>query len=180
MIYEELASDHNSGMTSVAFFRNLNQGQRSSPSTAQLLEAFSASGALEMRPVRSNGTVVFDAAEPEECLAGVVAQLHATSAWGDVAFVRDAGWLAERATQLREFATPQLVELSLFDDGVASLAGLPLRGKGCEVVLSASGYAITVNDAPGTSQATPTLERALATPVTSRSASTVLLIFESL
>lgn len=165
-------------MTCVAFFRNLNQGQRGHVTTAQLVDAFVAGGGREVRPVRSNGTVIFEADEAERCLAAVLEQLHGASAWGDVGFVRDAAWLAERAGEFPADVAPPLVELSLFDGEFAH--PLPLAGKGCSVIRAGVGYAITVNDAMGTSQATPTLERALGTPVTSRSASTVRLVLDTM
>lgn len=167
-------------MTSVAFFRNLNQGQRGHPSTAQLVDAFVSSGAVDVRPVRSNGTVMFEAEDAERCLDEVLARLDGLSAWADVAFARDGDWLAARASELPTGAVPALVELSLFDGRRTLTAPLPMRGKGCAVVTAGGGYAITLNDTPGTSQATPTLEKALTTPVTSRSASTLHLLLDEL
>lgn len=167
-------------MTTVAFFRNLNQGQQGSPSTSQLIDAFQARGARDVRPVRSNGTVSFDDADPENCLREVVDLLGEVCGWSDVAFARDSEWLAARAQELALSTMPAQVELSLFDAELELTSPLPLRGKGCSVVAAGPGYAITINDAPGTSQGTPTLERALATPVTSRSATTIRLLLEHL
>jgi hypothetical protein len=167
-------------MTSVAFFRNLNQGQQGSPTTSQLVDAFRARGALDVRPVRSNGTVCFDDADPESCLRVVVDLLGEVCGWSDVAFVRNGEWLAARAEELASHALPAQVELSLFDAELELTSALPLRGKGCAVVAAGAGYAITINDAPGTSQGTPTLERALTTPVTSRSATTIRLLLDHL
>ncbi|HWR85528.1 MAG TPA: hypothetical protein VN200_06005 [Rhodoglobus sp.] len=48
-------------MLHVAFFRNVNQGQRGHPATAELVSAF---GDVEAVPFRSNGTLVFDAHDP--------------------------------------------------------------------------------------------------------------------
>lgn len=156
-------------MSSVAFFRNLNQGQRGHPSTQLLLEAFAVSGARGARGVRGNGTVVFDADDPEGCLAGILAHLHALCDWQDVAFVRDLAWAADRADELVVHGD----ELSVFDGPPPAV---PLAGRGCTVVAAGPGYAITANDLPRTSQATPTLERALGVPVTSRGASTIALV----
>lgn len=163
-------------MTSVAFFRNLNQGQTGHPSTTQIVEAFESIGASGVRPVRSNGTVIFEHGEPQTAIAGVLSQLHGAGAWSDLAFARDEHWLADRVDELAAAGDVQFVELSLFDGELSH--ELPMRGKGCTVVRAGSGYAITVNDTPGTSQATPTLERALGTPVTSRGASTVYLVLD--
>lgn len=166
-------------MTSVAFFRNLNQGQRGHPTAAQLVDAFVRCGAVDVRPVRSNGTVIFEAEDAQRCLDEALALLDGVSAWGDVAFTREGDWLAARASELPAGIVPALVELSLLDDGRTLSAPMPMRGKGCAVVVAGPGYAITVNDTPGTSQATPTLEKALATPVTSRSASTLHLLLDA-
>ena len=165
-------------MTSVAFFRNLNQGQRGQVTTAQLVDALVSSGAVGVRPVRGNGTVIFDTEDAETCLAAALEQLARASAWRDVAFARDADWLAERAGEFPAHTDPSMLELSLFDGVLA--APLPHAGKGCTVIRAADGYAITVNDRPGTSQATPTLERALGTPVTSRAATTVRLVLDAM
>lgn len=167
-------------MTSVAFFRNLNQGQQGSPSTSQLTDAFLARGASDVRPVRSNGTVCFEGADPDGCLREVVDLLGEVCGWSDVAFARGSAWLAARVAQFPSGAELSQVELSLFDEEFELTSALPLRGKGCAVVAAGAGYAITINDAPGTSQGTPTLERALATPVTSRSATTIRLLLEHL
>lgn len=46
---------------SVAFFRNLNLGQRRNPTRVQLTDAFAALGATAVLSFRTNGTVVFAA-----------------------------------------------------------------------------------------------------------------------
>ncbi len=48
----------------VAFFRNLNLGQRrsNSPTSGVLVEAFTTAGATWVANFQTNGTVVFDAA----------------------------------------------------------------------------------------------------------------------
>jgi uncharacterized protein (DUF1697 family) len=165
-------------VTSVAFFRNLNQGQRGHPSTAQLVEAFERTGARGVRTVRSNGTVLFDAEDPDGCLAAVLPQLSAVCGWRDAAFWWEVEWLAQRAAEFPVNIATSLVELSLYDGKLTQ--DLPLVGNGCSVVQAGLGYAISVNTHPGTSQATPTLERALSTPVTSRAASTVHRVLDAL
>jgi uncharacterized protein (DUF1697 family) len=155
----------------VAFLRNLNQGQRGHVTTAGLVGAFEAAGARDVHPVRANGTVLFDAPNPDECLGRVLDELAGTAPWADVAFVRDRAWLAERASEFPADVVPSLVEVSLFDGALADPA--PVPGLWCTIVRAGDGYAITVNERPGTSQATPSLERLLGSPVTSRSATTI-------
>lgn len=62
-------------MTSVALFRNLNLGHPGSPTSAELVEAFGGPGAA--RRFQSNGTVVFEAADPEKAAAQAIVELRA-------------------------------------------------------------------------------------------------------
>ena len=55
--------------TSVAFFRNLNVGQRRSPTRDQLLDAFTAERAVDVLSHQSNGTVAFSAPGEAQDLA---------------------------------------------------------------------------------------------------------------
>ncbi|MEO6942062.1 MAG: hypothetical protein ABI238_01115 [Terrimesophilobacter sp.] len=55
-------------MRSVAFFRNLNQGQRGCPTSATLDGAFAAAGASGIDLFQSDGTVVFSAHDPVICV----------------------------------------------------------------------------------------------------------------
>ncbi|MGL4256325.1 MAG: hypothetical protein ACRCSL_08325 [Microbacterium sp.] len=48
----------------MAFFRNVNQGQRGHPSTADLLAAFTDAGFPDAVPFQSNGTVIFRSGAP--------------------------------------------------------------------------------------------------------------------
>ena len=168
-------------MLSVAFFRNLNQGQRGSPSSVQLVEAFELAGAREVIPFQSNGTVLFDAADPDACARAVIDRLATASPWSDVAFVRSTEWLSafvlEPATDASTFAR---AELSLFDESVSPVDSLPLVGKRCTVVSGGRGFAVTENDRDNESNATPTLERALGVAVTSRGLLTLSRLVERL
>jgi len=151
-------------MTSVAFFRNLNQGQRGNPTTAALLEALGAAGARDLRPVRGNGTVLFTSADPEATAAAARASL---APWDDVVFVRESAWLAE----LLGAAMPDdRTEITLFDPSVTAP---PQRGKRCEIVSSGPGYAVVLNDSARQSDGTPTVERMLGVPATSRGVPTL-------
>ncbi|HEY1529994.1 MAG TPA: DUF1697 domain-containing protein [Galbitalea sp.] len=66
-------------MLHIAFFRNLNQGQRNSPITSQLVDAFTASGATAVRAFQTNGTVIFDAADPTAAVHAVVERVAGVS-----------------------------------------------------------------------------------------------------
>ena len=157
-------------MLSVAFFRNLNQGQRGDPTSTQLLEAFSQSGAKDVLPFQSNGTVLFDSPLPQECMNDAVARLVTSSPWNDVAFMRSAEWLVAYLTALAlDQSAFTRAELSLFDESRSPIEHLPLAGKRCMVVSGGFGFALTENERAGESNATPSLERALDVKVTSRS-----------
>ena len=162
-------------MKSVAFFRNLNQGQAASPTSAALLAAFADAGATELSAYRSNGTVIFDADAPQRCAEAAAELLGARSSWSDVAFVRSSAWIAELAGELttRPPGPLERTEVSFFDESIP-LDDLPFGGIRSTVVAGGLGYAVTVNELPRTSQATPTLERLIGSPVTSRGASTII------
>ena len=168
-------------MLTVAFFRNLNQGQRNSPSSAQLIAAFGLVGVPDAVPFQNNGTVLFDAPDPVACTRAVVERLAATSPWSDVALVRNAEWLIAFMAGLRiDASTFRRTELSLFDESSSPSDKLPLTGKGCTVVSGGPGFAVTRNDRDRESNATPTLERALGVAVTSRGLPTLSRLVERL
>lgn len=162
-------------MPSIAFFRNLNQGQRTSPSSAALRAAFEERGATGFATHRSNGTVVFEADDPQRCADTVVDLLHARSPWRDVAFVRSGDAIVELADRLTTRVPGPLdrAEVAFFSETFV-LDRLPLAGVRSTIVAGGPGYAIVVNDLPKTSQATPSIERILGSPVTSRGASTLI------
>jgi uncharacterized protein (DUF1697 family) len=165
----------------VAFFRNLNQGQRGSPSTTQLVAAFERAGATGAMPFQSNGTVLFDAPGPDESANETIELLAAESPWRDVAFVRSAEWLLGLVTDLaRDEPKLSRTELSLFDISVSPVDRLPLAGHRCTVVSGGPGYDITENDRDRESNATPTLQRALGLRVTSRGLPTLTRLVEQL
>ena len=149
---------------SVAFYRNLNQGQRGSPTTVELLEALRDAGALDIRPVRGNGTVLFESADPERTAQVSRARLKP---WDDVVFVRDSDWLA---ALLATVELDDRTELTLFSRSATVTAQ---RGKRCEILSSGPGYALVVNDFPRQSDGTPTVERLLGVPATSRGVPTL-------
>jgi len=74
----------------VAFFRNLNLGQRRSPTRDQLMAAFAAAHATEVSPFQVNGTVVFRATEATRVVELVRSSLARETGWDDVAPVRRA------------------------------------------------------------------------------------------
>lgn len=160
----------------VAFFRNLNLGQRGSPTTAQLVSAFEQAGATEVVSVRVNGTVVFRSRSPARTRDGVCASVAEVSGWCDVAPVRSAAWVSDLAARLA--GVDGNAEVAFFDvrhDFPEALPWRPESGR-LTVVHADRQHAIAVNDEPRTSYATPVLERLLGLRVTSRGAETVLAV----
>ncbi|HEY1529993.1 MAG TPA: hypothetical protein VGF80_04205 [Galbitalea sp.] len=74
---------------------------------------------------------------------------------------------------LRELEGDQAIderrlEISIFRENYCPGDAIPLAGRRCVVISGDSGFAVTLNERPQESNATPTLERLLGTPVTSR------------
>jgi uncharacterized protein (DUF1697 family) len=164
----------------VAFFRNLNLGQSGSPTRAQLLEAFKDAGAVEVASFQVNGTVAFTSTSPARTGDRARAWLVRHTDWNDVAPVRSRAWLVDLAARLNEVEGN--AEVAFFDlrrDFPKPLPWRPATGR-LTVVAADRRHAIAVNDEERRSFATPTLERLLGVPVTSRGAGTVLRLAERL
>lgn len=164
----------------VAFFRNLNLGQRGSPTRTDLVAAFEAAGATSVASYRSNGTVLFDSTAPARTARLVASGLEARCGWHDVVVVRRGRWLRDLARRLD--GVGDAAEVTLYDAGRPFPHALPWRPTtGRLTVVSADHrHAVCVNDEPGTSYGTPVLERLLGVPATSRSTGTVLGVVERL
>jgi uncharacterized protein (DUF1697 family) len=164
----------------VAFFRNLNLGQRGSPSRDQLLAAFADAHATEVSPFQVNGTVVFRASEATRVVDLVCASLSREVGWLDIAPVRRATWVRELVDHVGDVGDN--AEISLYDDTrdfPEPLPWRPERGR-VTVVRADRMHAVAVNDEPRTSYATPELEGLLGIKVTSRSLSTMRKLAERL
>ncbi len=162
--------------TWVAFFRNLNLGQARShsPTAPQLLAAFGAAGAAGARSFQTNGTVVFDPGRRSATLLArdVVTRLGPVCGYGDAVVARSVDWLV--GLDLADVGAQ--AEVSLYDlpAGTAPPVAPHRPDRGRITVLRADRvHAVSVNDQPRTGYATPTLERLLGVPVTSRAVSTV-------
>lgn len=160
----------------VAFFRNLNLGQRGSPTTQQMLDAFAAAGATDVVSVRVNGTVAFGSSAPAHTRDLVCSTLIRQTGWADVALVRPAGWVLDLAEDLRPIEGN--AEVSFFDSRHDFPKALPWRPETGRLTVVRAGrrHAISVNDEPRRSYATPVLERLLGLRVTSRGADTLLAV----
>jgi hypothetical protein len=164
----------------VAFFRNLNHGQRGSPTRDQLLAAFAAAHATEVTPFQGNGTVIFRASEPNHVVDLVRAGLSHEAGWSDVAPVRRASWVRDLVDHVGEVGDN--AEISFYDHHREFPEPLPWRPESgrLTVVQADRLHAVSTNDEPRTSYATPVLEALLGIGVTSRGLSTMLKLAERL
>jgi hypothetical protein len=162
----------------VAFFRNLNLGQPGSPTRDQLMAAFAHARATDVSSFQSNGTVVFRASAPARTTDLVRTYLVAHTEWHDVSPVRPWAWLLDvvgASTDVGDQA-----EVSMYDaraDFPEPLPWRPARGR-VTVVRADRRHAVSVNDLPRTSYATPVLEALLGVAVTSRGLSTLQRLVE--
>ena len=159
--------------TSVAFFRNLNLGQRRShsPTRPELLDAFERAGATSAANFQVNGTIIFATERDAQALADeAVRLLTPVCGYDDAVLVRPAAWILDL-----ELDTGPHAELSLFDGPDPFPEPLPwaVPDAGLTVIRADRLHAISLNDIERTSGATWTLERRLGMPVTSRGVPTI-------
>lgn len=158
-------------MRHVAFFRNMNLGQRAShsPTSAQLVGAFEAAGAWDVLNVQSNGTVIFAAEHPTWAARDVLGRLQAETGYAGTAVVRSDEWIRRTLDEIEPWW--EGVEVCLFD----AREPLPLQApwgddaSGLNVFLLDAKHAITSWWDPGHgSPANAVLTKHLDVPVTCR------------
>lgn len=161
----------------VAFFRNLNQGHRGHPSTADLVEAFAAAGVREAVPFRSNGTVVFSTADPHRVAEGALVWLRSHSRYEGTVFTKSVAFIAGVTDQHSGAEDAQRRELTIFaEDSViddAQQAAREARDRRCEITDHGPGWAVVVNFFDRQSNGTPTIEALINGPATSRGVPTL-------
>ena len=161
---------------SVAFFRNLNLGQRRSrsPTRPELLEAFAQAGATSAVSFQTNGTVIFTPGRrsPQRLADRAVALLTPVCGYDDMVAVRPVDWLF--GLDLDD--VPDHAEVSFFDGADPFPEPLPWTsaGRGLVVIRADGLHAVSVNDPEGSSGATWVLEDLLGVKVTSRGVPTML------
>jgi len=162
-------------MQFVAFFRNVNQGQRGHPSTADLLTAVHATGATDAFAFRSNGTVVFDSGD----IDSVAGALQREQLSGREVFVRPATFF-ESLMHLKGSPLESRLEVTIFDsetsltEADADVVHDAERRGRCEIVESGAGWALVLNHSERQSNGTPVVERIIGGPATSRGLSTLI------
>lgn len=165
-------------MQHVAFFRNVNQGQRGQPSTADLVGAFADAGCPDAVPFQSNGTLVFAATEPDAVIAdAVVALTNCTGLEREglgmplpaLARIVDAH-AAEADARRRELT---LHTGDLIDPANPDMVRLAAHRR-CTVVDSGPGWAVLLNEREQESNGTPVVERLTGAQATSRGIPTLV------
>ena len=161
---------------SVAFFRNLNLGQRRShsPTRPELLDALLRAGATDAVNFQVNGTIIIDAGDDDaQALANeAVRLLTPVCGYDDLVVVRPTAWVLD----LDLDAITQPAEVSFFDGPEPFPEPLPWRSPegGLTVIRADALHALSLDDVEQTSGATWTLERLLGMRVTSRGVPTML------
>ena len=160
--------------SSVAFFRNLNLGQRRSrsPTRPELLDAFDRAGAATAISFQVNGTVIFETDNDPQALADEAARLLTpVCGYDDAVLVRPVPWVLE--LDLEDVVVN--AEVSFFagpSEFPETLPWTPEKG-GLTIISADRHHAVSVSDLEGTSGATWVLEGLLGVPVTSRGVPTM-------
>ncbi|MFB7884463.1 DUF1697 domain-containing protein [Microbacterium sp. NPDC056057] len=165
-------------MRCVAFMRNLNQGQRGHPSTADIVAGFADAGCREVQTFQSNGTILFDSDEPTEVVESAEEAIAARSG-----HERDILWIpfADLVAIVDEHGAAhdsRGYEFTLHRGGAVDVhapdaISLQTRAR-CEIVDAGPGWALVRNDVDGQGNATPVLERLTGDRATSRGLPTIL------
>lgn len=165
-------------MRCVAFMRNVNQGQRGHPSTADIVAGFADAGYPDVQLFQSNGTILFDADDPAEAVDSAAEAIAVRSGrerdilWiplSDlIAIVDDHGATPE----------PRRYELTLHRGGAVDAQdpdALALATQArCAIVDAGPGWTLVRNDVDGQGNATPVLERLTGDRATSRGLPTLI------
>ena len=171
-------------MLHVALLRNVNVGQRESPTTAQILAAFAEAAIADAQTYQSNGTVIFTAA-PERARSmvqdAVAALARATGLEREV-FTRPLESLRPIVEQHGYTADARVRELTLHD-GPALAPDDPAvldaeRLARCTVLDSGAGWAVVLNHREHQGNGTPLVERVIGGPASSRGIPTMTRLLE--
>ena len=156
----------------VALLRNVNQGQRGHPSTADIRAGFAEAGCRSVELFQSNGTVVFEADDPEEAAERASAAIATRSGHAREVFCIELASLAEIVDQRSDATDLGRYEFTLHGGGRLDPMAAEVRAEAdrhnCEIVDSGPGWAISCNRIEGEGHATPVLESLTGGPATSR------------
>jgi uncharacterized protein (DUF1697 family) len=165
----------------VAFFRNVNQGQRGHPATSDLLAAFADAGCDDAVTFQSNGTVVFPDAAADRAVQTAHAVQDALAARAGVEreiFVMPLDQVAELVEAHAREPDAARRELTLHGGGILDLSDASVAREAarrrCRRVAAGPGWTIAINERDRESNATPTVERLTSGPATSRGLPTLI------
>jgi uncharacterized protein (DUF1697 family) len=166
----------------IAFLRNVNQGQRGHPSTADILAAFADAGAHDAVAFQANGTVLFTADHPQTAVDDAMAALAARSG-----VEREGFWMPllrltaiveahaiEPDAARRELTLHGGGELDPEDPEVVRVAS----HRRCRIVDAGEGWIVSINDRDRESNATPVAELLTGTRATSRGLPTLVRLID--
>jgi uncharacterized protein (DUF1697 family) len=166
----------------IAFLRNVNQGQRGHPSTADIIAAFADAGAHGAVAFQANGTIVFASDDPQTLVDDATAALAARSGveregfWmplPDLAAIVEAHAVEPHAAR-REFTLHGGGTLDRDDPEVVRVAA----HRRVSIVDAGDGWIMSVNERDHDSNATPVAERLTGTPATSRGLATLVRLID--
>jgi uncharacterized protein (DUF1697 family) len=164
-------------MLHIAFLRNVNQGQRGHPSTADILAAFTDAGCAGATAFQSNGTIVFESGDPQAVVSDALVALTARSG-----LEREGFWmpLADVATIVDTHADEPDVarrEMTLHSGGAIELNDPEVvrvaAHRRCEIVDAGDGWFVSINERDRESNGTPVAERLTGRAASSRSLGTL-------
>ncbi|WP_344096651.1 DUF1697 domain-containing protein [Microbacterium deminutum] len=162
----------------VALLRNVNQGQRGNPSTADIRAGFTDAGCRNVELFQSNGTVLFDADDPVEAAERASAGIAARSGHEREVYCIALASLAEAVDRHRDATDLRRYEFTLHGGGDLDPTAADVRKETdrhrCEIVDSGPGWAIIHNRIDGEGHATPVLESLTGGPATSRGLPTLV------
>lgn len=165
-------------MLHVAFLRNVNQGQRGHPATADVLDVFAEAGARDAAAFQSNGTIVFSAGDPDAVLASIAEALTARGPRTHDVFGMPLAELASIVDRHAPQPDAARRELTLHRGGTidaddpAVIAEATHRR--CLIVDAGAGWLVAVNERDRESNATPVAEHTTGSAATSRGIPTLL------
>lgn len=165
-------------MKAIAFFRNVNQGQRGHPASADLLGALADAGFADAVLFQSNGTAVMTDAASPGALDDVRRALAARTGVDREVFSMPLELVASLVDVHSSAPDATRRELTLHSGGVldihdpATVAEASHRR--CTLVDAGPGWVVTTNERERESNATPVVERLTGCPATSRGLPTLV------
>jgi hypothetical protein len=165
-------------MRCVAFMRNVNQGQRGHPATADILAGFADAGCPDAQTFQSNGTIVFDSDAPSAVVEQAADAIAMRSGYDREILWIPLSALAAVVDEHGATPEPRRFELTLHGGALLDphdpLVVSRAAEHRCFLVDAGKGWALVRNDVEGEGHATPLLESLTGRRATSRGLPTVI------